>query len=203
MFIDADSCAAADDLIETLRGFGANPYTELEDVHLSQIKFDDDGSAQLVRTKKDSETTHSLRPARANLSAIRNWGTSLDLEQDPYIDSRMVLAMIAEQIGCDALATTSRQLLETAAKFYSRSNTMSPADAIATIGLHLRLREDFVYKQSTVVRVETNSADYYSMMSHGLLPALWRWFALCPKNESPLAPSPQGHPFQGDFSRFS
>jgi hypothetical protein len=83
-------------------------------------------------------------------------------------------------------------MLDIANLFYPESNTMASRDALAVIGLLLRLREDFVWDQRQGFRQETNATSFYTMLAHDLLPESWRWYEACPSAASPFEPSAHG-----------
>ncbi|HEX5127252.1 MAG TPA: hypothetical protein VFW00_10975 [Rhodocyclaceae bacterium] len=86
----------------------------------------------------------------------------------------------------------SPQLLAIAPVYFAESNAMLPQAALSVLGLHLRLREDYVYHHIDSLRIETGSKSFYSMLVDSILPEWWRWSVLCPRPADPLDPSPAG-----------
>lgn len=190
VIVDSSTCKSDD--ARRLLGLQHNKLLRLDRISLDQITVDDDGCATLDFTRGDRQIRHFCRVARHNLNVLSQWDVALDTVADPDIERRLILAMMARQIGSDAFVTEAPQVLDITRRFYPTSNPMTPTSALALVGLHLRLREDFVYRQSGPVRYQTNSERFYDLMGYALLPDIWRWFELCEDAASALDPSPRG-----------
>lgn len=192
VWLDVDALAG-DEIADRIRGFRTHEYLAIRELSLSQITVDSEGGATLTESTAANFRQTFFGPAKHNLEALAGWGVPVDTVADPGIELRLILAMFAERgDGCDALVTSSAQLLQIAPKAFPGSNVMPPASALAAIGLHLRLREDFVYRHFDGGRVETGGQDFYSMLAHGVLHEWWRWSSLCPRAADPLKPSAGG-----------
>ncbi|HZS41420.1 MAG TPA: hypothetical protein VFF06_31540 [Polyangia bacterium] len=127
----------------------------------------------------------------STLEAIRGWG--FELPNEPNIEERIGIAVgLAGSVGCDAFVTESSGLRRIAEAFAKESNPLAPETALSVIGLHLRLREDFVIRQNGPSRYQTNGTGYYSLVAHDLLREAERWTDCCPGTEVLLGPSTAG-----------
>jgi len=158
------------------------------EISLSEISINDDG-ATLDHGRNGQLFRSFFPPAKSNLRVLEQYGYNLDSEPDLRV--RCVLAMFAWR-GCDCLVTRSAAMRDIANLFYPESNTMASRDALAVIGLLLRLREDFVWDQREGFRQETNATSFYTMLAHDLLTESWRWYEACPSAASPFEPSAHG-----------
>lgn len=189
--IDVDSFVDQGQLVELL-GFSANRNVETDPIRLSQIKFNDDGNALLNRTTLSRVSRHIIGSARHNIEMIQKLGVLVNIERDPALKGRLALAMYAELNRCDAFVSDSAELLSVARRFYPAGNPMTLSEGFAVLGLHLRLREDFVVKQLSSYREESNGTDFYSSLARCLLGEWNRWNALCPRSKSPFSQSIAG-----------
>lgn len=190
VFIDDGASEAQ--LTSLIDGFDGNPHIDVERVNLQQIKINSDGGATWDTVSKDSHSRRFFPMARHNLETVRSWGVEFD-KSDSDFEKRLILCMmLASIVGCDAFVTSSAQTIHIARIWWKESNPLKYVDAMSIIGLHLRLREDFVYRQQGNARCETDGASFYNSMAHEFLPQFWRWQALCPVNTEPFAASAQG-----------
>lgn len=186
IFVDEDSLEANHSSM--IDGFGGNPHIDVTRINLSSITLDSSGSAHLdIDTKR-----FSFSPARHNLDTVISHGYEID-KTEQNIEQRLVLCMIlSSTIGCDAFVTSSIQTFRIARAFWKMSNPLSYLDTMKHIGLHLRLREDFVYHQKRNSRIEIDGPTFYDLVAHDLLPQFWRWQTFLPTGQTPLEPSSQG-----------
>lgn len=190
IFIDDQGSEAQ--ITSLIDGFDGNPNIDVRRVNLHQIAINSDGGATWDTASKDDTSRRFFPMARHNLEVIRSWGVEFD-SSDPNFEKRLVLCMMLATIeGCDAFVTSSVQTIDIARVWWKESNPLRYADAMGIIGLHLRLREDFVYRQQINARSQIDGATFYDLIAHELLPQFWRWRAFCPASTVPLVPSPQG-----------
>jgi hypothetical protein len=102
----------------------------------------------------------------------------------------MLLAADAERHGADAFVTASAPLLAAVADGHlAMANVTAPKDAVALIGLYLRLRQDFAHFHSGASSASYGKGGFYGMLAEDLLPNARRWLATCPDN-GPWGASP-------------
>jgi hypothetical protein len=189
IFIDADGCKTA--LVDKIRGFSGREHVRVEDIRADQLTLHNDGSATLDRSNGTVTKRCFFPSARANLDAIRSWRFRLPREDG--IENRVVMAMtLGAVVGSDAFVTESRGLQRIAATFAKDGNVMPPDAALALLGLHLRLREDFVISSFGQGGMQTDATSFYSLVASDLLPQSTRWIRHCSPTPLPSGPSLSG-----------
>jgi len=180
---------SGDSISEALVSFRHHDQIDLAMLSPENVALHDDGGAALTWEDVRGGTHQSgFVPARHNLQALQNLG--YDFNTEPEVARRCLIAMFAAR-GCDALVTTPF-VAAIASRMYSACNPVSQAEALATIGVFLRLREDFVFRQSANGRVDAGSSTFYQVLAADLIPESWRWGRLCPGPENAFHPSPRG-----------
>jgi hypothetical protein len=91
----------------------------------------------------------------------------------------LVLGRAASSAHADALATRNPYLISQPRNWIRRDNAMIPEQAVALLGLNLRLRGDFVYVREANAVGRFDRGMYYWVLTRSLLPAAWRWFSAC------------------------
>ena len=82
--------------------------------------------------------------------------------------------------GCDAFITSDPLILEHFPPQASLgSNPMTASDAVALLGLFLRVREDFTIDLFDIGRYRIDRSLFYWVMLRDLTPSAWRWFSAC------------------------
>jgi hypothetical protein len=100
--------------------------------------------------------------------------------QEKRGERAMVMARGAANHGSDAFVTADPLLLERVPRNWVESaNLMSVRDALALLGLFLRVREDFVVDLGDGYRFHYDRAMFYWVLVRDLTPAGWRWFSAC------------------------
>lgn len=99
--------------------------------------------------------------------------------QEAEAERALYFALAAEENGADAVATESSLLLDGVfpANLIAESNVMSPEDAVALLGLFLRVREDFAFEMGEGWREAFDRGMFYFVLMRELLPSGWRWFS--------------------------
>lgn len=116
------------------------------------------------------------------------------------LTDRLLIASHAELHGADAFVTECPELLAAANKgHYSGANIMCRHDALALIGLYLRLRGDFNYLHSGRSTAGYGQGGYYEALATELLSEAVRWRSCCPGRTSPGESAPRG--CRGDARR--
>jgi hypothetical protein len=104
-------------------------------------------------------------------------------EPDPEAHRAFVLAAAGEEISADVVATRSPYLLDRKPQALAdRVNTASPEDAVAVLGLYLRLNGDFTIDCAEGWRDSLGRHFSYFVLMRELLPSAWRWFSACVAN---------------------
>jgi hypothetical protein len=103
---------------------------------------------------------------------------------------KIIFTDYAELQGADALVTSSPELKRMAGDGpYGGANIMDPREAVALVGLFLRLRHDFAYFHSGASTASYEKQSFYSLLARDLLPSSRRWLEVCPQTD-PLQSSP-------------
>jgi hypothetical protein len=182
--------AAKGDPLNTLLMFGHHPLIELLStraeglprVEIGPIDKEQD-DAQVLVTWPDGSTLEagvdaaSSYIARAERYVYQNPSSDRDA-----ILNALLLAAASRELGVDAVVTGSRVLLDPDLRdsLARESNAMRPKQAIALMGLYLRLRENFTYDHPT--REPWRLLDrhgFYWVLTRELLPSGWRLVAAC------------------------
>ena len=99
-------------------------------------------------------------------------------EDDAY--RALILAQIARDLGADAFATRSDFVLERAPRgLVEKANPMTPNEALALMGLYLRLRGDFTTFMDSGFTYTPNRGLWYWVLTRDMLRSGWRWFSAC------------------------
>lgn len=176
--VDLDSL---DEGIEAklLLGFGAHPDVKMTPLRLAQVTPDEQGGATVEETDDDRQSWTFVR-AVSNHVAVAQQTLAMPAEPENWA-RRMALVCFAELRGVDAFVTQSPELLELARRWgATRSNTMTPSDALALLGLFLRHRSDFTYARGDKWEKHLTRASYYDLHATLLVPHISRWLTRCP-----------------------
>lgn len=91
----------------------------------------------------------------------------------------VMLAGASDHEG-DAFATAHPLLLERLPRhIVEDGNPMSPSEAVALLGLFLRVREDFALDLGEGYRYSFDRSGFYFVLMRDLTPSGWRWFSAC------------------------
>jgi hypothetical protein len=187
-----DSFAGSEHLLlDLLLGFAENPNLEIEAIRLAQIEIDAEGHGGLEFEVPGSRRGYAIHHARHNIRCIQEWD-GLDVGSGSDLEKRLALMMCAERNTCDAFVTASQDVLRIVRRAHRACNAMSPREAFAVLGLHLRLRDDFVVHQAKGLRVEASGEQFYLDLGASLLTQLGRWLIACPRPEKAFDASPAG-----------
>lgn len=191
MFID-DASLSSDDLATSMvRGFVGHPLLEVfttaptADPHLEVEKADgpypnDVARVFTIGTKQNGAGVVRCASQKAHLAA-RYATQDSDLGE---LTRSILLADYAELHGADAFVTSSAELKAMAKDGpYAGANIMSPKEAVALVGLFLRLRHDFAYLHSGKSKASYGKPGFYGLLAKDLLPASRRWLAVCPDGD--------------------
>jgi hypothetical protein len=177
--------AAEDDTLEMLLGFAHHPLIELLStrsegiprLELRPIDRQDDQAPMEISWPDGRKIGRAVWPA----SNYATW-TENHLRSHPSADRDEVLQVLllagaAIEVGADAFVTGSDVLLGTAGQrqLAKDSNAMTVESAVALVGLYLRLRNDFTYRQEKQFRENFTRRMYYWVLARELLPSAWRW----------------------------
>lgn len=103
--------------------------------------------------------------------------------EDTYREQ--ILAQLARNLGADALVTRSEFILDKAPRgLMERANPMRPNEALALMGLYLRLRGDFTVYMADGITQETSRGGWYWVLTRDMLRAGWDWFGACVRTSS-------------------
>lgn len=92
----------------------------------------------------------------------------------------MVMANAAGNHQVDALVTADPLLLEGFPRSWvDQGNPMTVAEAVALLGLFLRVREDFALDLGQGYRFSFDRSGFYFVLMRDLTPCSWRWFSGC------------------------
>ena len=189
LFVDGESMG--DDLARTiLLGFSGHP---LVDVMTTIPTFD----PHLEVEPSQSDGTYPSDLARVTTvgSKLQAWGAVHYASQkrrvaEKYLrggeslvgaTEKAILADYVELEGADALVSSSPTLQAMVSDgFYRGANVMQPSDAVALVGLFLRLRHDFAYLHSGTSSASYGKRGFYAILARDLLPAAGRWLGTCP-----------------------
>lgn len=98
--------------------------------------------------------------------------------QEAEAERAMFVAMAAQENGGDALVTTSESVLRDLPRsIVGASNPMSAEEAVALLGLFLRVREDFVFEMGESWSGSFDRSLFYLVLTRELIPSGWRWFS--------------------------
>lgn len=191
MFIDDASLSPNDLATSMIQGFVDHPLLEVSttaptaDPHLEVEKADgpyrnDVAKVFTIGTKKKG--TGFVRRASQKAQLAARYATqATDLGE---LTRRILLADYAELHGADAFVTSSAELKAMAKDGpYAGANIMSPEEAVALVGLFLRLRHDFAYLHSGESSASYGKEGFYGLLAKDLLPASGRWLTVCPDGD--------------------
>jgi hypothetical protein len=184
-----ESSLPDDDDTRHLLGFQHHPSLEVVTVDgLGQrtLEFEPRDSAAdiagfIVRSPTESHSmavvgAHQLRRYAAE-DAMKGAG-----DEGANLES-LILAMACREYGCDAFVTNREYILSAVDSHIVRpSNPMVTREALALVGLFLRSRDDFTYRQEERASGRTNRGLFYWVVARDLLPSAWRWFSACVVN---------------------
>jgi hypothetical protein len=183
ILVDADTVTGGDAL-QVLREFAHHDLVEV-------VSTDQEEGMLLLEIgapRPDGETVPvTLNGAQGRLrTAIwaESWiGQEASRASDPEGAKRCLrLCEAAECIGADALATYDDYLLGGESAFVERANVVTPDEAVALLGLFLRLRGIFTYAMGDSYSESFDRGLLYWVTTRELLPAGWRWFSACVYN---------------------
>jgi hypothetical protein len=129
------------------------------------------------------------RTAVHSLRALENVASFLP---GPTSDARaaLIIAAAAEQANADVFATRRHAALRTDVRSPWRGNPATPEEAVALLGLFLRLRRDFTYHVEGDFKHDQSYSEtfdggmYYWVLMRSLLPAGWQWVGACVASET-------------------
>ncbi|HKP90731.1 MAG TPA: hypothetical protein VJT75_12260 [Thermoleophilaceae bacterium] len=98
----------------------------------------------------------------------------------------LILTQIARDLGADAFATRSEFVLDQAPRgIVERANPMTPNEAMALMGLYLRLRGDFtVFMGEESYTYSMDRGLWYWVLTRDMLRSGWRWFGACVRSST-------------------
>lgn len=104
-----------------------------------------------------------------------------ELWSDPDEGERLtILAVMADEHGSDALVPSSDALLTHLPRnVVEGASPMTAEQAVALLGLFLRVREDFVFHVSGGGKMRFDRGLFYFVLMRELLSSSWRWFSAC------------------------
>jgi hypothetical protein len=177
--------ASEDDILEMLLGFAHHPLIELlstrsEDIpHLEIHPIDHENDQAPMETSwpDGRKTGQAVWPASTYLMRAESYLRSHPSADRDEVLRVLLLAGAAIEVGADAFVTGSDVLLDPAqqGRLAKDSNAMTVESAVALVGLYLRLRNDFTYRQEKHFRENFNRRLYYWVLARELLPSAWRW----------------------------
>lgn len=186
--IDQPSVSVASS-IPMLAGFASNLHVCILAVDPSMVSLTADGA--IIEVEK-LQRRESVRMVRHNLDVLASSGVSATWLAEPGMPERLAVAMWCQSKTCDAFVSESAEVLAVAREHYPLSNPMTPDEAIAAVGLVLRLRDDFTYREVQGSRCDTTGAGFYDLLCRGLLPGMLTWKSKCPFENDPLEVSAGG-----------
>jgi hypothetical protein len=182
IYIDSDRLAPSEEL-ELLKSFGAHPHVDVQSTDAS-------APSRVIVGSLDQQ--HGYRPfdvERVDGSGFSSGvaGNAPDIArelaepgEEAEAERVMTLARGAADHGCDALVTSNSLLLERFPRnLIEGANPMPPREAVAVLGLFLRVREDFVFEVSPNFRETLDRGTFYFLVARDLTPSGWRWFSAC------------------------
>ncbi len=100
--------------------------------------------------------------------------------QEERAERATVMVNGAGDHGADAFATADPLLLERLPRnLIADGNPMTLSEAVALLGLFLRVREDFTLDLGKSFRFSLDRAGFYLILTRDLTPSGWRWFSAC------------------------
>lgn len=181
-----DRATAPDgEALEALLGFGDHPQLDLLSTRAEGLPHLDVGpvdqeadQAPVLISRPDGSTTQMAVWPASTFQALaeRYLGEHRDLGDHDEVLRALLLASAAEDDGADALVTASRVLLDPAVRGRAAedSNAMLVEQALALVGLYLRLRDDFTLGRVGGYRRGFNRGPFYWVLARELLPSAWR-----------------------------
>ena len=112
-----------------------------------------------------------------------NNGFNFQLTEEEFLKQSGFIQM-AVSLDVDLLVTSSTNLLLWEELSFHKVNIVSPADAIALIGLFLRNRGDFCLEQAENFSDSVDAGIFYWINTRDLLPASWSWFSAAVSSDS-------------------
>jgi hypothetical protein len=198
LYIDDGSLPNDDDLAASIiRGFAGHPLLDVSttaptaDPHLEVERVDGpypEDTAQVLTVGSRDNGTGLVRYASQKEELARQYAAPGD--DIGELTRRIILADHAELNGADAFVTCSAAMKAMAkAGPYEGANIMTPQEAVALVGLFLRLREDFAYQHYGASSASFGKRGFYGLLARDLLPEGQRWLAVCPRAR-PMLSSP-------------
>jgi hypothetical protein len=185
IYIDAENTARSDAL-DLLVSFAAHDHVEV---------LATDGSTPDRAVVGPLDTKHGYRPfnvERADgsgfISGVAGNAPDIAIQyaepgQEAEAERLMTFAQAAADHGSDALVTGSSLLLDGFPRnLVKEANPMTPASAVALLGLFLRAREDSVFSIEGNFREGMDRETFYFILMRDLTPSGWRWFSGCVAN---------------------
>jgi hypothetical protein len=168
-----------------LLGFAHHPLVELlstrseglPHLNVGPIDHEDDQAPILISWPDGSTTSTGVSPASNYLTLTENHLRSHPSADRDEVLRVLLLADAAKEFGADAFVTGSDALLDPTqrSRLARDSNAMTVESAVALVGLYLRLRNDFTYRQDNEFRERFNRRLYFWVLTRELLPNAWRW----------------------------
>jgi hypothetical protein len=168
-----------------LLGFAHHPLVELlstrseglPHLNVGPIDHEDDQAPILISWPDGSTTSTGVSPASNYLTLTENHLRSHPSAERDEVLRVLLLADAAKEFGADAFVTGSDALLDPTqrSRLARDSNAMTVESAVAVVGLYLRLRNDFTYRQDNEFRERFNRRLYFWVLTRELLPNAWRW----------------------------
>lgn len=170
---------------DLLRGF--LEHRALEVIRVSDVL--EPGTLTMGKANEPNDTfsfwvqNHEGRKTYSGIWSYRNWvdesqryGADAD---DALAD--FLLARAAVEIDADILITERSRLFNHKSAQIREANAVTPAGALALIGLYLRCRNDFTMIESVWQRDKWR---FYWTGARDLLPEGWRWMSACVTHDS-------------------
>lgn len=182
IFIDTQTCTDASSL-EILEGFSHHEQVEVissdgtTPIRVTVSPFDPaNSSARVIMEFSDGRRVHSaiLGPDYPRIAR-----ECAQPGEEAETERALFFAIAARENGADALATESRLLLDGPFPpgVIVGANPMLPGEAVALLGLFLRVREDFTLAMGDSWSVKWDRSMFYWVLMRELLSSGWRWFS--------------------------
>ena len=198
IFVDVESLSSGSLATEMIHGYDGHPLILCETIGaggtrtltVGAVAEDSDNAS--IGVGGESVGTAWVRSASQKRELAEQYARDKSEAGIRALTDRLLLASHAELHGSDAYVTASDDLIRVARKgFFAGANIMTPEEALALIGLYLRLRGDFGHHHSGGSRVTFGRSGFYRGLACSLLPESERWFACCPSHVNPWDVAPR------------